>query len=149
MLILLGAASASLSPRLLLWGLGGGVVGAVIGCLGGGLPAAEPLAALAVAAVALLLVRRQRTGQAPALELCGALIAGAMALHALLHAQEVPDQTSASLWWMGVCFASGVVSLGSFALWQRLCGPWPQRVSWAFALTSGWLMMSSSGLMSR
>ena len=58
--------------------------------MGGGLPAAEVIAALAITAVAVLVVRSQSSGRAPALGFCGALIATAVAVHAMLHGLEAP-----------------------------------------------------------
>ena len=74
LLVGVGAASASLSAQLLLWGLAGALAGGVYGALGGGLPAAEVLAALAISAVAALVLRRQAspsTDANPALGLAG------------------------------------------------------------------------------
>jgi len=149
LLIAVGAASASISPWLLLWALVGGIGGGVFGALGGGLPAAEILAAMAISAVALLVVRQHRSGQTPALGFCGTLIAAAVAVHAMLHGLEAPAGGSAALWWMGALSGSVLVSGGSFLLLRRLPMAWTRGVAVLLALGGGVAALGSAGLLIR
>jgi len=149
LLIAVGAASTSISSWLLLWALVGGIGGGVFGALGGGLPAAEILAAMAISAVALLVVRQHRSGQTPALGFCGTLIAAAVAVHAMLHGLEAPAGGSAALWWMGALSGSVLVSGGSFLLLRRLPMAWTRGVAVLLALGGGVAALGSAGLLIR
>lgn len=149
LLIAVGAASASISPWLLVWALVGGIGGGVFGALGGGLPAAEILAAMAISAVALLVVRQHRSGQTPALCFCGTLIAAAVAVHAMLHGLEAPAGGSAALWWMGALSGSVLVSGGSFLLLRRLPMAWTGGVAVLLGLGGGVAALGSAGLLIR
>jgi len=149
LLIAVGAASASISSWLLLWALVGGVAGGVFGAMGGGLPAAEVLAAMAISAVALLVVRQQRSVQAPKLGFCGTLIAGAVAVHAMLHGQEAPSSMAAGLWWLGAFSASLGLCGGSFLLLRRLPSPWTPWLALGLALFGGLLALGPIGLLAR
>ncbi len=149
LLLAVGGASASLSPQLLLWALAGGLVGGVFGAMGGGLPFAELLAALAITAVALLVVRQHRSGQTPALGLCGSLIAAAVAVHAMLHGQEAPSAPAAGLWWLGALGASLLIGGGSFVLWRRLPARWASQLALVLALFGGLLALGPIALLVR
>ncbi|SBO43430.1 HupE/UreJ family protein [Cyanobium sp. NIES-981] len=137
LLIAVGAAASWLSSQLLLWGLAGALAGGLFGALGGGLPAAELLAALAVPAVAALVLQSPRASQAPALGLCGGLIATAVAVHAMLHGQEAPAGVASALWWAGSGAASLLVSGGSYLLLRRLPTRWTAAVALLLALFGG------------
>ena len=142
LLLGVGAASASLSAQLLLWGLAGALAGGVYGALGGGLPAAEVLAALAISAVAALVLRRQAspsTDANPALGLAGSVIAGAVAIHAMLHGQEAPADLAASTWWLGAMAASALVAGGSYLVLRHQAPIWSQRLAVGLALAGGLL----------
>jgi urease accessory protein len=150
LLIAVGAASASISSRLLLWALAGGLAGGVFGAMGGGLPAAEVLAAMAISAVALLVVRQHRSGETPALAFCGPLVAAAVAVHALLHGQEAPTSSAAAgLWWLGAFSASLLVGGGSSLLLRRLPSPWAGQLALVVALFGGLLALGPIGLLAR
>ena len=146
LLLGVGAASASLSAQLLLWGLAGAVAGGIYGALGGGLPAAEVLAALAVTAVAALVLRNQTSTTAgainntnPALGLAGSVIATAVAIHAMLHGQEAPAALSATSWWLGALATSALVAGGSTWVLRHQPAIWSQRLALGLALAGGLL----------
>ena len=142
LLLGVGAASASLSAQLLLWGLAGALAGGVYGALGGGLPAAEVLAGLAISAVAALVLRRQAspsTDANPALGLAGSVIAAAVAIHAMLHGQEAPADLAASTWWLGAMAASALVAGGSYLVLRHQAPIWSQRLAVGLGLAGGLL----------
>jgi len=109
LLLLVGVgALASRVDRRLLWpALAGAVVGALFGASGGVIPAGEPLAALSVSALGLLLllVRRDSSADGP-LVLSGAVVGSAVAVHALLHGREA---TGDPTWWIGAALAAVAV----------------------------------------
>ncbi len=144
LLLGVGAAAASLSAQLLLWGLGGALAGGVYGALGGGLPAAEVLAALAISAVAALVLRNQSSTSANTsdnvdLGLAGSVIATAVAIHAMLHGHEVPADIGASSWWLGALAASTLVAGGSYLVLRQQAAIWSQRLALGLALAGGLL----------
>lgn len=147
LLIGVGAAAASISPQLLLWALAGAIGGGVFGAMGGTLPAQEVLAALAISAVAVLVLRSLRSPQSPQLVACAALVAAAVAIHAMLHGLEAPADGSAALWWLGACTGSLLVSGGSFVLLRRLPLAWTQGVAVLLALCGGVVALGSAGLL--
>lgn len=149
LLISVGAAASYISSQLLLWGLVGGIAGGVFGAMGGGLPAAEVLAALAISAVAVLVLRSHRSGRAPSLVLCGTVIAVAVAVHSMLHGQEAPSGAAASLWWLGAFSGSLLVSGGTFAVMRRLPTHWAADLAMVLALFGGLLVLGPVGLLMR
>ncbi|MFN9871288.1 MAG: HupE/UreJ family protein [Cyanobacteriota bacterium] len=136
LLLGVGGAAAAIDASLLVFALAGAVLGAVFGAVGGSLPGAELLAALAITAMGVLMLRR---GQPSPLAPVGALVAAAVAIHAMLHGQEAPAQTL--LWWLGAALGSGGVLLGSFALLQRLGDAWLGRFALALCLAGGVLAL--------
>lgn len=107
LLVGVGAVAGQVDRRLLLPALLGAVVGAVFGAFGGGLPFAELLAALSVSALGGLLLlagpqRRTRLAEA----LGGGIVAGAVAIHALLHGVEA---TGDPTWWIGASLVAVLV----------------------------------------
>jgi urease accessory protein len=149
LLLGVGAASSCLSSQLLLWALAGAIGGGVFGVLGGTLPAQEFLAALAITAVAVLVLRSLRSQQSPQLGACSALVAAAVAVHAMLHGLEAPADGSAALWWLGAFSASVLVSGGSFLLLRRLPLAWTRGVALLLALCGGVLALGPIGLLMR
>ena len=105
LLVGVGTASATLGSQVLLFALAGTVVGALVGSFGGAMPGAEVLAALAVSAVGLLVLQRERLSRA-----AGPLVAAAVAVHAMLHGQE---STGSASWWLGAALAAVVVVGGT------------------------------------
>ena len=154
LLLGVGAAGAALSPQLLLWGGGGALLGAVFGAFGGSLPSAELLAALAVPALALLVLRSLRQGSrqgqgglarngttSNSLPAAGALIAAAVAVHAMLHGQEAPQGGAALAWWLGAALASLAVAGSTTLLLRRLPRRWTGLVAAALVLAGGALAL--------
>ena len=128
LLLGVGAVAAYVSSSVLLFALGGALVGAVLGSQGGDLAAAELWASLAVAGLGVLLLVLLRSQRAPRLALVGGLVAAAVAVHALLHGQEA---TGTLTWWAGAALASTAVVGLSYALLRRLSN------RWTLALASG------------
>jgi urease accessory protein len=141
LLIGVGAAASYVSAQLLLWGLAGAVLGGLAGAMGFSLPFAEVLAALAISAVALLILRSHRDGRSPALAFAGTLVAGAVALHAVLHGGESPVDGSALGWWSGALAASLLVGGGSFLAMRRLPLVWTARLALLLAVLGGALAL--------
>ena len=146
MLVSVGAAGAVISPQLLLWALAGAIGGGVFGALGGSLPAQEFLAALAITAVTVLVLRSQ---QSPRLGVSAALVAAAVAVHAMLHGLEAPVDGSAALWWLGALCGSVFVSGGSLLLLRRLPVAWTHAAALLLALGSGLVALGPIGLLLR
>lgn len=134
LLVGVGAAASCISSQLLVWALAAAVAGGLFGAMGGTLPAQESLAALAITAVALLVLRSLSARQRPRLEACGALVAAAVAVHAMLHGLEVPAAGAAALWWLGAFTSSLLLSGGSFLLLRRLPQSWTRGVALLLAL---------------
>ena len=136
MLVAVGAAACALAPQLLAWALAGGLIGGVIGSSGGQLPGQELLAALAISGVGLLALFPGRSWFTT-LKPAGALVAVAVALHAMLHGQEAPSDGSTALWWLGALLMSALVSGGSYGLLSRLTHTWTQRLALLLVVLGG------------
>jgi urease accessory protein len=149
LLVGIGAAASCISAQLLLWALAGAIGGGVFGALGGTLPAQEFLAALAITAVAVLVLRSLRSQQSPQLGACAALVAASVAVHAMLHGLEAPAGGSAALWWLGALSGSVLVSGGSFLLLRRLPVAWTLGAALVLALGGGVLALGPAGLLVR
>ncbi|MCP9820207.1 HupE/UreJ family protein [Synechococcus sp. Cruz-9H2] len=149
LLIGVGTAASCISAQLLLWALAGAIGGGVFGAMGGTLPAQEFLAALAISAVAVLVLRCLRSQQSPQLGSCAALVASAVAVHAMLHGLEAPADGSAALWWLGAFAGSVLVSGGSFLLLRRLPLAWTRGVALLLALCGGVAALGPIGLLMR
>jgi len=144
LLVSVGAAGAAISPQLLLWALAGAIGGGLFGALGGTLPAQELLAALAITAVAVLVLRSQQSLRQGG---CAALVAAAVAVHAMLHGLEAPAGGSAALWWLGALSGSALVSGGSLLLLRRLPVAWTHAAALLLALGSGLVALGPIGLL--
>jgi urease accessory protein len=149
LLMAVGAAASSISSQLLLWALAGAIGGGVFGAMGGTLPAQEFLAALAITVVAVLVVRSLRSQQSPQLGACAALVAAAVAVHAMLHGLEAPADGSAALWWLGAFAGSVLVSGASFLLLRRLPMAWTRGLALLLALCGGVAALGPAGLLIR
>jgi len=149
LLVGIGAAASCISAQLLLWALAGAIGGGVFGAMGGTLPAQEFLAALAITAVAVLVLRCLRLQQSPQLGACAALVAAAVAVHAMLHGLEAPADGSALLWWLGAFSGSVLVSGGSFLALRRLPLAWTRGVCVLLALCGGVAALGPIGLLMR
>lgn len=149
LLIGVGAAASCISSQLLLWAVAGAIGGGLFGAVGGTLPAQELLAALAVTAVAVLVLGCLRSRQSPRLGACGGLVAGAVAVHAMLHGLEAPSDGSAALWWLGAFAGSLLVSGGSTLLLRRLPLAWTRGVALLLACCGGVAALGPLGLLWR
>lgn len=143
LLLAVGLAGALISGQLLVWALVGACSGGLVGSLGGALPGQELLAALAISAVALLLLRRSPARQGVA----AAAVGTAVALHAMLHGLEAPSEGSAALWWLGAFAASLLLSGGSFLLSRRLPLAWSRGMALLLALLGAVLALRPLGLL--
>ncbi len=147
LLIGVGAAGSCISPQLLLWALAGAIGGGVYGAIGGSLPGQELLAALAITALAVLVLRSLQPKQSPQLGFCAALVATAVAVHAMLHGLEAPADGAAALWWLGAFAGSALVSGGSFLLLRRLPLAWNRGLALLLALSGGVAALAPIGLL--
>ena len=138
LLVGVGAAASAIDASLLAFALAGAVFGSLLGLAGAALPWAEVLAALAVSAVGLLLVRTLRGGARPAAGLAGAVIMAAVAIHALLHGQEAPGPLG---WWLGAGVASAMVVGVSSLLTRRLDTRWTLGLAVLLCLAGGVLAL--------
>lgn len=147
LLIGVGAAGSCISPQLLLWALAGAIGGGIYGAIGGSLPGQELLAALAITALAVLVLRSLQPKQSPQLGFCAALVATAVAVHAMLHGLEAPAEGAAALWWLGAFAGSALVSGGSFLLLRRLPLAWNRSLALLLALSGGVAALAPIGLL--
>lgn len=143
LLVGVGAAASAIDGSLLLFALGGALLGSLFGASGGGLPQAEGLAALAVSAMGLLLWRRPQGADRPGhLALPGSVIAAAVAIHALLHAQAATGDLG---WWLGSGTSSVAVVLLSMVALKRLPAVWLSRLAVVLGLGGGLLALVPLG----
>lgn len=131
LLVGVGGVASYIGSSVLLFALAGAVVGAVLGSLGGDLPGAEVWAALAVSSLGLVLLQSQRSQSSPRLGLVGAVVAGAVAVHAMLHGQEASSTLG---WWLGAGAASTAVVALSYALLRRAGTRWTLVLAAALSL---------------
>lgn len=126
MLVAVGAAASQISLQLLLWALGGGLLGALGGTAGFTWPLLESLAALAVVAVAAFVLLNPRRDSVDPLRLMtgGCLVGAGVAVHGLLHGLEAPTGGDAMLWWWGVLISSAVICGGTAVLLRQLPRMW-------------------------
>jgi len=138
LLLGVGGAAALTGPSVLLVALAGALGGSLFGAFGGSLPAAEVLAALAVSALGVTLLIRQR--QSP---LLAAILAAAVAIHAMLHGQEATG-TAANLlgWWCGAGLASTAVVMASFLSLRQLGTSWTLRLAAGLGVAGGLLALA-------
>ena len=132
LLLGVGGVAAYVSGGVLLFALGGALVGAALGSFGGDLPSAEVWAALAVSALGVLLLSLQRSQRSPQLSLVGSVVAAAVAVHALLHGQEASGTLS---WWLGAGLASAAVVGATGLVLRRLHSRWTLALAAALSLT--------------
>jgi urease accessory protein len=145
MLMAVGTAASFISARLLLWALGGAVIGAAVGLTGWSVPSAELLAALAVSVLGgvILLAGKASNGNAskgnPLTTLSASVVAVGVSLHAMLHGLEAPADGSTVLWWGGALLSSALVCGATYLLLKKLPGVRPQAAAWAFLAIGGLL----------
>jgi len=108
MLMAVGTAASFISSQLLLWALGGAVIGAAIGFTGFTVASAEVMAALAIStvgALTLLAGRFAKTSNPNALTtISGVVVGGGVAIHAMLHGLEAPKDSSTLLCEVGAFY---------------------------------------------
>jgi urease accessory protein len=132
LLLGVGGVAAYVSSGVLLFALGGALVGAVLGSFGGDLPGAEVWAALAVSALGALLLSLQRSQRSPQLSLVGSVVAAAVTVHALLHGQEASGTLT---WWLGAGLVSAAVVGATVLVLRRLHSSWTLALAAALSLT--------------
>ena len=145
LLVAVGAAAATISWQLLVWALAGALAGAAIGVSGGAIPGAEGLAALAISAVGLLLLSAGKVGKGVTGPLGGVVVAAALAIHAMLHGLEAPQDSSTWLWWGGALVSSACICGGAALLFKQLPARWIKGLALAFVLIGGVLAVGSVG----
>ena len=138
LLLGVGATAALTGPSVLLVALGAAVGGGLFGAFGGSLPAAEPLAALAISALGLALLAWHRHQS-----LVVVAVAAAVAVHAMLHGQAASGSGVELLgWWLGAGLASAAVVGVSLLTLRQLLPHWGQRLATALALAGGLLALA-------
>ena len=151
MLMAAGTAASFISSQLLLWALGGAVIGAAIGFTGFTVASAEVLAALAISAVGaltLLAGRFAKTSNPNALTtFTGVIVGGGVAIHAMLHGLEAPKDSSTLLWWSGALMSSVLVCGGTYLLLKKLPVSVSKAAGVAFLAIGGFLAFGPLGLL--
>ncbi|MCP9788598.1 HupE/UreJ family protein [Cyanobium sp. Maggiore-St4-Cus] len=136
LLLGVGGAAALAGPSLLLVALAAAISGGLYGALGGNLPGAEVLAALMVSGLGLALAARQ--GQ-----LLAVVLAGGVAIHAMLHGQEATGSSTDLLgWWLGASLSSAAVVGASFAVIRQLAPSWGRRFAGALCIGGALLALA-------
>jgi urease accessory protein len=151
MLMAAGTAASFISSQLLLWALGGAVIGAAVGFTGFTLASAEVLAALAISAVGALILLAGKVAKASNTDMLttisGVVIAGGISIHAMLHGLEAPKDSSTLLWWSGALLSSVLVCGGTYLLQKKLPVTWTKAAAIAFLAIGGFLAFGPLGLM--
>ena len=136
LLLGVGGAAAVAGPSLLLVALAAAISGGLYGALGGNLPGAEVLAALMVSGLGLALAARQ--GKVLAL-----VLAGGVAIHAMLHGQEATGSSADLLgWWLGASLCSAAVVGASFTVIRQLDPSWGRRLAGALSIGGALLALA-------
>ena len=143
LLVAVGAAAAAISWQLLVWAFAGALAGAAIGATGGVIPGAEGVAALAISAVGLVLLTAGKVAKGGTGTLGGVVVAAALAIHAMLHGLEAPQDSSTWIWWSGALVSSACICGGAALLFKQLPAPWIKGLALAFVLIGGVLAVGS------
>ena len=151
MLMAVGTTASFVSSQLLLWAVGGAVIGAAIGFTGITIASAEVMAALAISAVGaltLLAGRFAKTSNPNALTTISGVIVGAgVSIHAMLHGLEAPRDSSTLLWWSGALLSSVLVCGGTYLLLKKLPVSASKAAAVAFVAIGGFLAFGPLGLL--
>ena len=151
MLMAVGTAASFISSQLLLWALGGAILGAAFGFSGFTVASAEVMAALAISAVGaltLLAGRFAKTSNPNALTtISGVVVGGGVAIHAMLHGLEAPKDSSTLLWWSGALLSSVLVCGGTYLLLKKLPVSASKAAAVAFLAIGGLLAFGPLGLL--
>jgi len=145
LLLAVGASAAAISWQLLFWAFAGALAGAAIGATGGVIPGAEGLAALAICAVGLLLLSAGKVARLGPSPLAGVAVAAALAIHAMLHGLEAPQEGSTWIWWGGGLVSSACLCGGAALQFKQLPAPWTKVLALAFVLIGVVLAFGSLG----
>ena len=151
MLMAAGTAASFISSQLLLWALGGAVIGAAVGFTGFTVASAEVLAALAISAVGVLILLAGRVAKTTTpnilTTISGVVIGGGISIHAMLHGLEAPKDSSTLLWWSGALLSSVLVCGGTYLLQKKLPVTWTKAAAFAFLAIGGLLAFVPLGLL--
>jgi urease accessory protein len=151
MLMAVGTAASFISSQLLLWSLGGAVIGAAVGFAGFTIGSAEVFAALAISAVGgvILLAGRFAKTTNPNLltTISGGIVAAGISIHAMLHGLEAPKDGSTLLWWGGAVASSALVCGGTALLLKKLPLTWTKAAAISFLVIGGLLAFGPLGLL--
>ena len=151
MLMAAGTAASFISSQLLLWALGGAVIGAAVGFTGFTVASAEVLAALAISAVGALILlagRVAKTSNADILTtISGVVVGGGISIHAVLHGLEAPKDSSTLIWWSGALLSSVLVCGGTHLMQKKLPVTWTKAAAIAFLAIGGLLAFGPLGLL--
>lgn len=151
MLMAVGTAASFISSQLLLWALGGAVIGAAAGVTGLTIASAEVIAALAISVVGgvILLAGRFAKTLNPNIltTISGAVVAAAISIHAMLHGMEAPKDTSTLLWWSGALISSALVCGGTYLMLRKLPMSVKKVAAVVFLAIGGLLAFGPLGLL--
>jgi urease accessory protein len=151
MLMAVGTAASFISSQLLLWALGGAVIGAAIGFTGLTVASAEVLAALAISAVGALILLAGRVAKTSNPDILttvsGVVVAGGISIHAMLHGLEAPKDSSTLFWWSGALLSSVLVCGGTYLLLRKLPTSVSKAAAIAFLAIGGLLAFGPLGLL--
>ena len=151
MLMAVGTAASCTSAQLLVWALGGALVGALIGFTGWSAPSGELLAALVISAVGALTLLAGRFANTVTSDgitsISGAVVAGGVAMHAMLHGLEAPKDSSTLIWWSGALISSLLVCGGTYLLLKKLPVSVSKAAAVAFLAIGGLLAFGPLGLL--
>ena len=151
MLMAAGTAASFISSQLLLWALGGAVIGAAVGFTGFTVASAEVLAALAISAVGVLILLAGRVAKTTnpniLTTISGVVVGGGISIHAMLHGLEAPKDSSTLLWWSGALLSSVLVCGGTYLLQKKLPVTWTKAAAIAFLAIGGLLAFGPLGLL--
>ncbi|NDC07229.1 MAG: hypothetical protein EB070_09365, partial [Synechococcaceae bacterium WBA_2_066] len=150
-LMAVGTAASFISSQLLLWALGGAVIGAAAGVTGLTIASAEVIAALAISVVGgvILLAGRFAKTLNPNIltTISGAVVAAAISIHAMLHGMEAPKDTSTLLWWSGALISSALVCGGTYLMLRKLPMSVKKVAAVVFLAIGGLLAFGPLGLL--
>jgi len=151
MLMAVGTAASYISSQLLLWALGGAVIGAAIGFTGFTAASAEVMAALAVSAVGAVTLLAGRianpTNPNALTTISGVVVGAGVSIHAMLHGVEAPKDSSTLLWWSGALMSSVLVCGGTYLLLKKLPVSASKAAAVAFLAIGGFLAFGPLGLL--
>lgn len=151
MLMAVGTVASYISSRLLLWALGGAVIGAAVGFTGFTVGSAEVMAALAISAVGAVTLLASKVAKASngtmLINVGGVVVAIGVSIHAMLHGLEAPKESSTVLWWSGALASSMLVCGGTYLLLKTLPVSVTRTAAIAFLAIGALLAFGPLGLL--